>query len=334
MTIAQRAAWQVVVIVMFLPRPAWSQAQGSKIDPEDAVRARDAETPAPNSDEPYPQHRLVYSNLIAGRVNPIGLENQIDLSYRYRLYNSAAPILRESYVGLSFTPSLSPAIVRLGATLEVRPLSILMFSAGYYASRFFGLFGFTQDFDSPSANFSDSAIRAGDDRGEAFATGGREAQLRGQLLLKFGTLVVRNDMNAYWTKYNLPGESSLYYHIRLDLLMPNGGWGFVNDSDILHVSDSGLVLGVRASVSHAFYRDSDYLPGEAGNNPNSPTVRVGPMFAYRFWDRPGSFFNRPTLLVIAQWWLDHRFRTGQDVSQALPYLVVGFSFTGDVWSSR
>ena len=61
-------------------------------------------------------------------------------------------------------------------------------------------------------------------------------------------------------------------------------------------------------------------------------MRTGPLFAWRFGkggdtDR----FNNPTLLVILNWWVKHRWRTGQDVTQALPYIVVGFKFDGELW---
>ncbi|MEL6340844.1 MAG: hypothetical protein AAFP04_04850 [Myxococcota bacterium] len=310
-----------------LPAELLAQSQGSKIDPGEAVRLRKDEADA----KPYPQHRLVYSNLVALRFNPIGLENQLDLSYRYRLYDSAAPILRESYLGVAFTPSVSPAIVRLGATLEFRPLSILYFSAGYYGASYFGLFNFTQDYRSPRADHSDTALSDDD----AISSLGQEAQLRGQLLLKFGPIVVRNDLNGYWGRFDLedPG-ATVYYNPRLDLLMPNNGWGLVNDSDVLYLGDGGLVLGLRSTLSHAFYRDRDFLPGESTENPNTPHWRVGPLVAYQLYDDPNAtWFNRPTILVIAQWWVDHRFRTGEDVSQAVPYFVAGLRFDHQLWSS-
>jgi hypothetical protein len=54
------------------------------------------------------------------------------------------------------------------------------------------------------------------------------------------------------------------------------------------------------------------------------------MVAYSFWKGRGGAFDDPTVLAVLGWWLDHRFRTGADVSQAMPYFVLGFSFTGDV----
>jgi len=36
------------------------------------------------------------------------------------------------------------------------------------------------------------------------------------------------------------------------------------------------------------------------------------------------------VLVLAQWHLQHRFRTGEDVTAALPCLAVAFQFVGDL----
>lgn len=35
--------------------------------------------------------------------------------------------------------------------------------------------------------------------------------------------------------------------------------------------------------------------------------------------------------MIVNWWLEHPYRTGQEVSQAVPYIVLGFAFNGDIW---
>ena len=39
---------------------------------------------------------------------------------------------------------------------------------------------------------------------------------------------------------------------------------------------------------------------------------------------------KPTLVLIVNWYVDHRWRTGADSPEALPYLLVGFSFQSDL----
>jgi hypothetical protein len=98
--------------------------------------------------------------------------------------------------------------------------------------------------------------------------------------------------------------------------------------------DWGLRLVARHSLSHAFYRRRDFLPGEPVSQPNGPTSRLGPAVTYTFFDRPGARFNRPTVFLLSQWWLRHRFRTGDQSSAGIPYLAIGFSFEGDLVPHR
>ena len=51
----------------------------------------------------------------------------------------------------------------------------------------------------------------------------------------------------------------------------------------------------------------------------------GPVFS--FTTREHSSFNKPTLLAMAGWYLDHPSREG-----GLPYLLLGFSFSSDLLS--
>lgn len=37
---------------------------------------------------------------------------------------------------------------------------------------------------------------------------------------------------------------------------------------------------------------------------------------------------------MAQWWLLHRFRTGEDVTQAYPYIAIAFRVEGDLFRSK
>jgi hypothetical protein len=290
--------------------------------------AQPAEPPPPPL---VARHRIIYENLLAVRLNPRGLEDQLTLAYRARLYGDPRPIWRDSHVGIAFTPTLNPSVARIGGTVELRPLTILSLSAGYYWTPYFGTQGHVQSFDSPFAPHSDSDLEAGDEAGRGYATSGTEVQLRAQLLAKVGPIVLRNDTSFFGGQLDLEGNDRLYYNPRSDLLVPNGGWSFTSDTDLVYLSSFGLIAGVRATVGHALYRDDDYDALDADENPNTPAVRAGPLLAYVFYDHPGSAFNKPTVLAIANWWLSHRYRTGEDVSQAFPYLVLAFRVEGELW---
>jgi len=280
-----------------------------------------------------PQHRVVYESLLALRYNPLGIEEQLVVAYRRRLYDEPGMLWRDAYVGVGFTPTLNPAVARLGGTLELKPLAVATLSAGFYYVSWFGALGHLQTFPDATAAHSDSVLEAGERAGQHRSASGTELHLRAQLIGKVGPVVLRNDTSFFRYALDLGQGERLFYNVRSDLLTPNDGWAMTNDTDLVYLSDVGVIAGARASVAHALYRDADY-PTAAGGDSNTPIVRLGPLVAYIFHDEPGSTFNRPTLLLVTGWWLSHRYRTGEDTSQAVPYVVLGFRCEGDLWHSR
>lgn len=286
---------------------------------------------APTDAELPAKHRVVYDNLLVARLNPLGLEDQISLGYRYRLYRNPGLLWRDAYAGVAFTPTLNPAVARVGGSVEIKPLAVLLLSVGYYFVGWFGTFEYLQSYTSPHDPHSDTDQDHGVDLGRRYRTIGSELQLRVQALGKVGPIVLRNDLNFFRSDLDLRDGDRLSYNARIDAMVPDGGWALTNDTDLVYLSRFGLLAGIRTSIVHAFYRDGDFVSGESTDNPNTPTVRLGPLLAYTFYDRPGKWFNKPTALLIVNWWVKHRYRTGADVHQAIPYLVLGFKCEGDIW---
>jgi hypothetical protein len=60
-----------------------------------------------------------------------------------------------------------------------------------------------------------------------------------------------------------------------------------------------------------------------------PNHRLGALMAYSFYDDPDPVaFDRPTVVTIVSWYVQHRYRAGAQSSQAIPYVVLAFAFTG------
>jgi hypothetical protein len=293
-----------------------------------AVLADDEETPPP----PHPLHRIQYDSLTGVRINPIGVETAYNLAYRLRFYESDSLALRDNYLGIGISPTLSPAQSRFGGTVEVRPLTVLALSAGFYHVGFPGSFGHLQSYETANEEHSDTDLDEGKDADQNYPTSGWELQLRALALAKVGPIAIRSDLNVYASDLDLRGDDRLYYTPRQDLMVPDRGWFLTSDTDLVYLSDFGLIAGVRNTLAHAFYRDEDLAV--ADENPNTPTFRLGPVVGFTFFDDPGASFNKPTALLIAQWWLSHRYRTGEDVSQGLPLIAVAFRFEGDLWRSK
>lgn len=91
-----------------------------------------------------------------------------------------------------------------------------------------------------------------------------------------------------------------------------------------------LVNDCRLGLRHTFSDAIDGFDGDGGRAHH----RLGPLFAWQFaQEPPGRRFNQPTLFVLAQWWLQHPYRTGEEQSAALPLIGLGFAFNGDLATS-
>ncbi|XXF76191.1 hypothetical protein P2318_24450 [Myxococcaceae bacterium GXIMD 01537] len=287
-------------------------------------------------DGPPPQHRLVYRNSLFLRLNPTGFIDEARISYRWRLFRSESPVLRDNFIGVGLAPTLSPAFGRAGLMVEAQPLSVLQLYGIYEWQRYFGGFNYLQSFPSARGEFSDEILsQRGElpegDRLRNYATGGTQLTLGANLQFKVGPVVARSQFRLVRPDLDLREGDRVFYDIYYDVMAPNRGWLFTNDADIAYMPGrSGLVVGLRWTVTQAMYGDEHYEVGEARENLNGPMHRVGPVLAYTFHNEDGRAFNSPTVLLMANWWLQHRYRTGQQVSAAMPLLAVGMSFNGDL----
>lgn len=291
--------------------------------------------PAPALVDPQPEVALWYRNFVAARANPLGLFELFDLSLRVRLYESDSDALKQNYVGIGTTVGLSPAFGRIGVLAEVQPLTLLRLWASYELVGYFSSFGLMASYRTATADFSDTAIREGGDRGTpGYATYGGALTLGAAFQARLGPVAVRNTFRAFWSSMTVRAGDRVYFDQTLDLQMPNDGWAVMNETDIAWVSDFGLLIAARYTVATPLNEDSHFLPLEDRGAGENLIHRLGPVIAYTFERNPGSRFDAPTLILLAQWHLLHRFRTGRDVDTGLPYIALAFQFTGDLLSAR
>jgi hypothetical protein len=310
----------LLALVMLGATQAQAQQQGP-----DTARAANLGV---EDESDFEQTEWRYQNAIIARINPLGLINQFQIGFRYNLTDSESLLRKGTYLYAAFAPQVSPAFARAGWLLEAQPLSILRLSALYETAYNFGTFDTIQSFPSPLAEHSDRLMD--EQSAEAsYATGGHVMTLSALLQLKGGPIAARANYRAIWQTLNLRGDDTVFYDLQMDILAPNGGWLHTVDTDLLYVTGGPITAGLRHTVVSAAYPDSSFITGETREGIGSPTHRAGPIFIYRFNEREHTRFNQPTLFVIANWWLEHRYRTGQEISQALPYAIVGFAFNGN-----
>lgn len=265
-------------------------------------------------------------------MNPLGLQEQADFGLQARLFTGDSVLLKDTFAGIYFSPLLTPAYLSPAIALKVQPLAVLRLEAKYSWVKYLGTFNLLQSYPTPAADYSDTAIK---DRGDqAYDTSGTSLALTAELRGKVGPVVARTRMVATFHDMELNAGDRVWYDQYYDLLVSGSGWTLTNDLDVLYqlpLDESGamLMLGARYSLGVPFYSADDYGGGAQAHD-NGPFHRVGPMAVYTFFDEPGAAFNKPSIIAIVNWHLVHRFRTGEDTSAALPYLVIGFAFTGEL----
>jgi hypothetical protein len=232
---------------------------------------------------------------------------------------------RDTFAFLGASLRVNPAYAKVGPTVELQPLSIFNLRLGAEAVGYFGTQGYLQSYASP----------AGDDSARARALGpgrralGGHALVEPQVRLALGPVVLRDRLSLeYWAMGVKPGDT-VFYEGQVDTLVPARGWLVGNELDLLfvqHVGAATVCLGVRDVLTVPLY-------GGAGGSDND-VHRLGPLASYTFFDRgpEGGGFDRPTLSLTAEWYLQHRFRTGAEVSQGRPYVLLAFSFQSVLFS--
>lgn len=286
-----------------------------------------------------PEQRFVHRNSLFLRLNPLGFIHDGRFMYRHRLYHSESAALRDNFVAIGVSPSLSPAFGRIGAYVEVQPASVLTLHANYEGVAYLGGFNYLQSYQSPlGADFSDDRLSeegklpAGDAR-KNYATVGTQLTLGANFQIKLGPVVVRSMFRAVRGDYALRNDDRVYYDVIYDVLAPNRGWFFTNDADLLWQGDLGpdgqqLTLGVRHTWTTQSFGPEHFAPGEStATNPVSTMHRVGPLLSYAFAQKDGEGWNAPSLVIGAQWWLSHQYRTQNPL---IPLFLVGFSVNGDL----
>lgn len=264
------------------------------------------------AEQELPKSRLYLASLTAARYHPIGLETQNRLMYSHMLYESESMIMRDNFFKAGPSLKLNPAYLKVGPLIDLQPIAILHLRLGYEFVYYFGTFGYLQSYPDPDSDYSDKERKKTNH--ESYDTKGHHLFAETTLQMRISHFVARSKFSfAYWN-VDLTDDHGYFYDATLDTLIPNKKFMWTNDTDLLFMRKN-LVVGVRYS--------GVFPLTEAGHQ------RIGPIFAWSFHTRDYTRFNRPTLLCILGWYVEHQNRVG-----GIPYVLVGFSFSTDFLSTR
>lgn len=278
------------------------------------------------------RHRIVYDNLLAARTSPLGLVNRFSLGYRRQLIRRPGALFAESQGSAKLRSNITPAFVTAGPRLEIQPLTILRFAASYQFVQYFRTFGTLQSFPDARAEHSQALLDRRRDAGEHYAARGHQIDLSVLTQAKVGPVIMRNESIFRWSAMDLSEGDRVFHDKLLDTLVPNRGITYIHDFDLLFDLPRRIKVGARWNVVAPMYRAQHFADGQDRvNDFNGPVHRLGPAFLIELFDRPGQRFNQPSLFVLTLWHLRHRYRTGAEFSAAVPTVMAGMLFNGDLW---
>ncbi len=287
---------------------------------------------------PPPKRRFYYSNATFARVNPLGLINVYQMGVRRRLSTSDSVLLQNTYAFAGLTSLTTPAFARLGVYGEAQLLSVLRVFGQVEGIGYFSTFDQVLSFPSGQpANYSDQEIADLGDAGENSTRAGWVSVLGFTVRAAVGPLAIRTTGNAQRYSLNLPDGEVAFYDQYWDRLAPNNGWMWLQDTDLLLISG-------RARIGARYTFTANVTDQDVGDEAALAHHRVGPLFAFQFHDKkPGTRWNQPTFFVVAQWWAQHPYRTGQfdrddgqtvGIPRGLPLFAAGLAFNGDFAISK
>ena len=262
-----------------------------------------------------------------GSYNLLGARVIAALGWRKRLYKSTSKILRENFFGVHAITRLTPAWLEGGAVLAVQPITILKLRLAYRFRVQIPLF------------FSGGAFDSVDQARKAFE--GVESHRAGEDVLRERIAKVQkdnNDSRVLPMSHIVSADLTFRFKLKGILLLANARYSkwfsshgkedtykafyegghdmiFMNNEDFFMIEGVvGYERGVLRFLGLFSYRTAF--------NAGTDYFRLGPAVQWSIAPAWG-WFKKPSLLVLANWYLQHNWR-GRD---GVP--LIGFRIGGE-----
>ena len=288
---------------------------------------------------PPPRYRLVATSILGASYNPEGVEEQARLGAQMLLYRSKDPAFRDNFVFVGTNPRVNPVLARVGPSIEIQPLTVFNLRFNLEFVSYFGSLGSIQSFASPLADFSASTRDRGRELGTNYGTTGARLSISPFFQIKVGPIALRDQLVFEYFAVGLRGSDTVFYEPAFDTLIPGRGKIVTNDLDLFYVHElpaggffgRGLIAaGARYTMFEPLFDAGDFPAGDDPSRARNGVHRVGPLVAMTLFDDGYTLFQKPTVVAFSQWYAAHRNRTGRDMDQAVPYVVLAFIFQSDL----
>lgn len=256
------------------------------------LRADEASQPAAGA-----QRETRYS--LGASANNLGLQNVVDVSWRWGLPSSSSSLRRDAHFTLGVSHTLTPSYTRLGAWAELSPLSILDVRVGLEPSAYFGTFHSLMSFDRYTDAFDDDSRDARPGKW-GFGTTGR-AYVSPTLKMKVGALVAVASADFEWWRSSASGP--FFYEPSRDVLLRASGDGMVATQGLLlhqHEMTAGGALAVGLIHNLTYVYDA----------PGNKVQRLGLVAIRQFAGRRFGLRD-PRIVGCVSYYLNDRSKKGQ-----------------------
>ena len=296
-------------------------AQGPTENPPEVPR------PEPKQTD-IPARRLNLDHFVGGGVNPTVAEYRTRIGHVRRLGQSEELLWRDTFLSLGGQVRINPCYTAVGPMLQWQPIAVFNLKALVDAYGFFGTAGMLQSFRSPLDEYSDAVQRARTAARDTYGTTGWHAMLQPTLQARVGPIALQSVLTVDYFNMRLRGDDTLWYDAGPDTLLPGRGWMLTEEVNLVYFAGR-LTLGATFRYLLPFYGQENLRPGEDLSAVNNANMRLGGLVAYTFHEGGYSSFHHPTAFLTAAWHVRNRYRAGQETTQAIPFVGLGFAFQQD-----
>jgi hypothetical protein len=252
---------------------------------------------------PRPWERRI-ENSFAFVLNPLGIQDALDVTWTKRLNDRAEPLHRDAHVAAGVSLKATPAFGRLGAWLEYSPLSIIDLRAGVEPVYYFGTYKAFLPFASASARFDDDVIQAR--RPEAASGFAHRLYAAPALKAKAASVIMRVRSEISWWRAEDAGEP-FFYEPAWDTLIQASGSTMVT-VEALALREFKL-SGSKTLLLGPVYEMTRVSDGKENRKQSISLLAV--------WSKPGTFLGlkNPTVALKGLFFLEDPWRRHEPAAQ-------------------
>ena len=243
-------------------------------------------------------------NTFAFVLNPLGIQDALDVTWSKRLNDRAEPLLKDAHVAAGVSLKATPAFGRLGAWVEYSPLSVVDLRAGVEPVYYFGTYKAFLPFSTASARFDDDVIEAR--RPEAATGFANRFYVAPVLKAAAGSVVMRVRSEISWWHAADAGEP-FFYEPAWDTLIKASGSSMVTVEALalreFKISDNKTLL------AGPVYDLTGIAQAKENRKQSISLLAV--------WSKSGTFagLKNPTIALKAMFFLEDPWRRHEPAAQ-------------------